>query len=145
MSRESSFYIIDILIAIDKIRRYTNKCNSPQDLRYDELVWDATLKELEIIGESINALIKREHLDSTYRKIVDFRNIIVHAYFGIDEEEVWYIVTNKLNQLEKDIKNLILSSSLDLSEAIECAIEENSFSQPTVRYLKTLQKEFDAL
>ena len=145
MSRESSFYIVDILIAIDKIRRYTKECNSPQDLRHNELVWDATLKELEIVGESINALIKREHLDPTYRKIVDFRNIIVHAYFGIDEDEVWYIVTKKLNQLEEDIKKLITTSSLDIADALACAIEENSFSQPTIQYLTSLQKELNAL
>jgi len=36
-NRDLSFYIVDILLAIDKIRRYTDKFTNPQDLLYDEL------------------------------------------------------------------------------------------------------------
>ena len=37
-----------------------------------------------------------------FRKIENFRNVIVHEYFGVDEEEVWDVVTNKLMLLNAD-------------------------------------------
>ena len=48
--------------------------------------WDATLRRLEIIGEATKYLITMDILNNReYRKIVDFRNVISHAYFGVDE------------------------------------------------------------
>ena len=41
--REVSLYIVDIFIAIDKIKRYTNKFNNSDDFFYSELEWDATI------------------------------------------------------------------------------------------------------
>ena len=33
----------------------------------------------------------------------DFRNIIIHDYFGIDDAIVWDIINLNLDQLEKEI------------------------------------------
>ncbi|MEA3498026.1 MAG: HepT-like ribonuclease domain-containing protein, partial [Campylobacterota bacterium] len=101
--RDSSLYIIDIFIAHNKISRYTSKFNSADELLWSELEWDATMRELEIIGEATNTLIKLETLDNNkFRKIVDFRNIIIHGYFGIDENEVWDVIQNKISFFIKD-------------------------------------------
>ena len=84
-SRNHSLYIVDIFVAMDKIHRYTNKFDNAQDLLNSELEWDATIRELEILGEATNYLLKSNHIDKKYRRIVDFRNQIIHGYFGIDE------------------------------------------------------------
>jgi uncharacterized protein with HEPN domain len=39
-------------------------------------------------------------------KIKDFRNIIAHDYFGIDADEIWDIIQNKLLPLKNDILQL---------------------------------------
>ena len=45
----------------------------------------------------ISGEIKKETSDSVdWHKIVGFRNIIAHNYFGIDAEEVWQIIHNSL-------------------------------------------------
>ena len=94
--RDISLYIVDIFIAINKIQRYTQKFSNAQDFKWSELQWDATIRELEIIGEATNNLIKSQILENNkYRKIVDFRNVIIHGYFGIDEDEVWSVVQDK--------------------------------------------------
>jgi uncharacterized protein with HEPN domain len=91
--RKIEFYILDILIAIDKIKRYTKKISNGTELLNDELSWDATIRELEIIGEATKILLNESFLeDKKYRRIVDFRNQINHGYFGIDEDIVWDVM-----------------------------------------------------
>ncbi|MBN2965522.1 DUF86 domain-containing protein [Sulfurospirillum sp. T05] len=41
------------------------------------------------------------------QKIKDFRNIIAHDYFGIDSEEIWGIINEKLLPLKKEILKIL--------------------------------------
>jgi len=136
-NRDISFYIVDIFIAIDKIERYTSKFTNAQALLYDEISWDATIRELEVIGEATKHLLKAEVIPRKYRRIVDFRNQINHAYFGIDENIVWDVVTDKLNIYKYDLKSLIVSENIYLLDAIE-NMKSDKFCNSFV--LKVLQK-----
>ena len=62
--RDISLYIIDVFIACNKIQRYTKNFSNADDFKWSELEWDATIRELEIIGEATNALIKSEVLEN---------------------------------------------------------------------------------
>ncbi len=44
-------------------------------------------------------------------KIVGLRDIIIHAYFGIDEEIIWDIIKNKLPKLKEKINKINLNNS----------------------------------
>ncbi len=124
-NRDASFYIVDIFIAIYKIDLYTKKFSHANELLGAMLEWDATMRQLEIIGEATNWLIRLGLLEhKQYRKIVDFRNIIAHAYFGIDEEEVWYVIRKRLKAFEEDLKGMTVENNIVLDEAIEYAKEE---------------------
>ena len=57
MSREIEFYIVDILIAMDKIKRYTAQFSSANELLSSEIYWDGVIRELEIIGEATKHLL----------------------------------------------------------------------------------------
>ena len=62
-----------------------------------------------VIGEIISRLdenFKKSNSQIPWQKIKDFRNIIAHDYFGIDADEIWDIVNNKLLPLQNAIKNL---------------------------------------
>ena len=43
MSRASEFYLIDILIATDKVQRYTRDFDNAQSFLHSELEWVAPL------------------------------------------------------------------------------------------------------
>jgi uncharacterized protein with HEPN domain len=138
--RDMEFYFIDIFIAIYKIELYTSKFENGEELLDSMLEWDATIRELEIIGEATNWLIKLEVLENKqYRKIVDFRNIILHGYFGIDEEEVWSVVTNKLSLFQQELKNIIIEKNIFINSAILCARDENIRNEDLVRFLDKLK------
>lgn len=60
---------------------------------------EKTLRELEIIGEAVGKIssgVKSKYSDVLWQPIKDFRNKIVHEYFGIDYRMVWDIVKNEL-------------------------------------------------
>lgn len=138
--RDVEFYFIDIFIAIYKIELYTSKFTNSEDLLHSMLEWDATIRELEIIGEATNSLIKLEALENKkYRKIVDFRNIIIHGYFGIDEDEVWSVVTDKLVFFHDELKDIIIEKNLFVNDAISCAKYENIKNQKLVDFLDKLK------
>ncbi len=142
--RDTRLYITDIFIAINKIQRYTQHCTSAQDLRWDELIWDASIRELEIIGEATRILINSHILENqNYRKIVDFRNIIAHGYFGLDEEEVYSVIKDKLVVFENELIQLVIAKNIPIEEVLLLAIEENTKITPLVEYLHKLYERFD--
>lgn len=142
MRRDPAFYMIDILIANNKIERYTKEFHKAEELYWSELEWDATIRELEIIGEATNKLIKYGFLpNEKYRKIVDFRNIIVHGYFGIDKDEVWEVIKNKLPIFIDELIGYIKEKNINMNEALYFAKEENSKNPNTIKYLDVLSKK----
>jgi len=142
--RDISLYIVDIFIAIDKIKRYTKNFNSADIFKWSELEWDATIRELEIIGEATNSLIKNNFLaNKEYRKIVDFRNILAHEYFGIDEEEVWDVITYKLDNLHQNLIQLTIENKISLNKAIDYAKKEYKQNQNTLNFLTKLEKQLE--
>ncbi len=141
--RDYRLYIIDVFIAINKIQRYTQNISDAQDLKWNEIVWDATIRELEIIGEATRILIKSNILENQeYRKIVDFRNIIAHGYFGLDEDEVFIVVKDKLTIFENELIELIKQKNILIEEALLMAIEENTKIPLLIQYLQKLNTRF---
>ncbi len=111
--------------------------DNADDFMHSELEWDAAIRELQLIGDATNILINECVLDRSYRRIVDFRNQIVHGYFGIDQEIVWNVVNQKIPELVDDI--IAISKNCDTSQAIESALIENSYNKAVVDYLKRLK------
>jgi len=140
--RETTLYIVDIFIAINKLHRYTSKFTDAETFKWSELEWDASIRELEIIGEATRALINSDILSNDkYRKIVDFRNMISHGYFGIDEEEVLMIIKEKLEILSDELIELIKLKNISINEAISLAIKENSLNKKLTEFLNNLQNK----
>jgi len=144
--REVELFVVDIFIAIFKIRTYSSHFLSAQELLNDSLHWDATIRQLEIIGEAIKHLLQNEQFQHSspkyFKQIIDFRNVIAHAYFGINEEEVWNVLQDKIDPLSKDLKKLA-TDLYDLSEAFETTIDYDlkNKDEKLITYLQNLQKE----
>ena len=71
----------------------------------------AVEREFEIIGEALARLARLdENLVSgisAYRRIIAFRNILIHGYAEIDDRLVWDIVESKLTKLRREVAVLI--------------------------------------
>jgi len=70
----------------------------------------ATLKLLEIIGEASNHIsidTKILFPQVNWAQIVGLRNVIVHEYFGVDNQLVWEIVQTDLPLLKPKIEEIL--------------------------------------
>lgn len=102
MPRTDKAYLNDILGAISKIEKYINNISFSQFSK-NELVQDGVVRNLEIIGEAIKNIsfdIKQKTSEIEWKKISGLRDILIHAYFGVDRQIIWDIVKNKLPDLK---------------------------------------------
>lgn len=94
----------DILDAIEKIERHASK--GREVFENDELIQVWTVHHLQIIGEAsskLSASVREQYPAIPWPEIVAMRNLIIHAYFGIDLGEIWATVINDLPQLKKGL------------------------------------------
>jgi uncharacterized protein with HEPN domain len=65
---------------------------------------------LEIIGEAVKGIseeTRQKYPLVKWRKIAGFRDIVVHEYFGVNEETVWDIVENEIPALLAIVKTML--------------------------------------
>lgn len=147
-SRDLALFILDILIAVEKIKEYVKPFNNENDFRHNSLHWDASIRQLEIIGEALNNLLDDPTFNAQspryFRKVVNFRNTITHGYFGIDTDEVWNVIHQHLDALQQDINNILKEYPIDMDDAIESSISDYRGLNDTqiIRYLMELQMNY---
>ncbi len=81
------------------------------DYSTDPLLRSAVERQLTIVGEALNRLMKIESAVTTritdVRQIIAFRNILVHGYDVVRHEVVWGILESDLSILTRDVDTLL--------------------------------------
>lgn len=110
MSKKDLPTLLSILEAADKILKYVEGLHSADQFHDNALVFDATLMNFVVIGEMIDRLseaLKGRHPSVDWARIKSFRNVVAQDYMGVDAEEVWQIIRNRLPALRDQIKGII--------------------------------------
>jgi uncharacterized protein with HEPN domain len=105
--RDDRLLLGDILDAIERIEKHTSDGRTAFDS--NELVQVWVVYHLQVIGEAVSRLsshIRTSHPEVPWALIVGMRNILVHAYFGVDNEEIWSAVNNDLPSLKTQIVSI---------------------------------------
>jgi uncharacterized protein with HEPN domain len=105
-------WIYDIKIAIAEIDSYFEKKEKDFFQYKDDLMLKrAVERDLEIIGEAVNRILKRdpqfESKIQDSKAIIGLRNQVIHAYDNISDELIWSILINHLPKLKKEIETLL--------------------------------------
>ncbi len=103
--RDYKLYLEDILRSIQRIEKYIRGLTYRQ-FQKDQMLLDAVIRNLEIIGEAAGNLpqdIKKRSPAIEWKKLSGLRNILIHEYFGVDREILWDIISNKIPELKKAI------------------------------------------
>jgi len=106
--RLPSLLIADMLDSIGKVQRYLEGMTFDQFIA-DERTVDAVVRNFEIIGEAtaqLPASFKDAHPHIPWRDIADFRNVLIHEYFGVNLPTLWEIVEMNLDELRKQLSEL---------------------------------------
>jgi uncharacterized protein with HEPN domain len=107
--RKFIHFLNDILTSSEKVIILT-KDKSYEEFIKDWVVIDATIRNLEIIGEAVKKLptnLKKRYSHIEWRKIAGLRDILIHEYFGINYKILWDIVKNKIPNLKEQIEKII--------------------------------------
>jgi len=75
----------------------------------NDLVLDAVVRNLEIIGEAARHLpetLRDKYAEINWRRVIGFRNIVIHEYFDVDPEIVWVIATHHLPHLKTVLERM---------------------------------------
>lgn len=107
--RDLRLFIDDLLESISAIESYIVDTPDFESFSKDRKTYSATIREYIIIGEAIvplMTLLEKHFPEYDWQMIKDFRNFIVHEYFGIDIQIIWDITTLELPDLKNKITRL---------------------------------------
>ena len=97
-NRDERLFLQDIYDSVNAILEFTTELNV-EEFAQNRLVYSATIREFEIIGEAtihLSSETLKKYDSIAWRDLKDFRNILIHEYFGVDHQIVW-------NTIQKDL------------------------------------------
>jgi uncharacterized protein with HEPN domain len=109
MPRDFRLYLDDILESCRKIQHFTEG-TSFEEFKSDSKTQDAVIRNFEVIGEAAKRLpdvIRSQYQGIEWAKIIGFRNILIHEYFGVKLETVWTAIQEKIPVLEQETKRVL--------------------------------------
>ncbi len=107
--RRESLYLWDIIEAADHIAEFLMEADF-EGFRKSEVLRSAVVQKLSVIGEAASRLsgqLKSRHPELLWPRIVAFRNILVHGYFGIDWQLVWQVARNRCPLLRDQVAAIV--------------------------------------
>ncbi len=110
MRPETRRYLYDIQQAAESLLEFTAG-KTFSDYTADPLLRAATERQFGIIGEAVSKLANLDAVIASciteYRRIIAFRNILIHQYDSVDDRLVWDLLRIKLPILSLEIEALL--------------------------------------
>ncbi len=108
-TRHWRFYIEDMIEFGEKVLSYTKGLDQGAFVA-DGLTYDATLRNIELIGEAathIPGQVREAHPEIEWRSIVGARNRVAHGYLGLDDDVLWDIIQTDVPDLLPKLQRLL--------------------------------------
>ena len=108
-ARAWRFYVSDMIECCEKVGAYTTGLDREAFVS-DGRTYDATLRNLEIIGEAATHVpkeVRAVHPEIPWRSLIATRNRLIHSYVTIDSDLVWSIVQDDVPTLLPTLRCLL--------------------------------------
>lgn len=125
--REWRFYIRDMIGFCETVLSYTEGLDQNAFVA-DRLTYDATLRNLQLIGEAATHIpneVRDAHTDVPWRAIVGTRNRLVHSYLTISDDIVWTIIQDAVPNLLPSLRVLLDTTNEDTALQVSRYIESS--------------------
>ncbi len=103
--RDWHLFLKDIRDCAARVIDYVGTMSRDEFFRDPKTV-DAVMRNLAIIGEAskkIPADARRRYPAVEWKKMAGLRDIVVHDYFGIDEDIIWDVVSVRIPELKRHL------------------------------------------
>ena len=97
-----------ILDAIEEIETYTQGIDFAT-FEHHSMMLNASIRQLEIIGEASNRLTddcRSKYPNIEWAQIIALRNLLIHAYFGVNPLIIWEIIQNNIPVFKSQIEKI---------------------------------------
>jgi len=113
MRRECRKYLYDIQKACELLAEFA-RGKTLADYSADPLLRSGVERQFEIAGEALSQMLRLEpglsEAISDSKRIIAFRNILIHGYSAISNEVVWDVLRIHLPRLRKEVESLLEGS-----------------------------------
>ena len=110
MRLEARKYLFDIERAAGLVAEFTAG-KGFADYERDDMLRSAVERQFEVIGEALARLARVDAAlaarTSEHRRIIAFRNILIHGYAEVDSRLVWDVVETRLATLRREVAELV--------------------------------------
>ncbi len=110
MRLEAKKYLFDMRSAADLLAEFLAG-KTFADYQRDAMLRAAVERQFAIIGEAVSQLARHDEelavRITNYRRVIAFRNILIHGYASVDDGLVWDVVETNLPLLRHEVERLI--------------------------------------
>ena len=108
MKRDVGLFIEDILNSIKNIEDFAKQLDK-EKFSKDILRQSAIIRQLEIIGEAVKNIpnsFREKYPKILWKDIAGLRDILSHAYFGVNIDRVWNVLERDLPKFKVEISKI---------------------------------------
>ncbi len=110
MELESRKYLYDMSQAARLLVQFSEG-RTFQEYIEDPMLRSAVERQFEILGEALSQLNRRDPATAKripeHRRIISFRNVLIHGYAAVDDRIVWGVLQQELPSLRGQIDELL--------------------------------------
>ena len=108
-TRHWRLYVEDMIEFAEKALAYTDGMSQSEFLA-DSRTYDATLRNIELVGEAARHMperVRAAHSYINWREVIGTRDHVAHGYLGIDDDTVWDIIQTGIPELLPKLRRLL--------------------------------------